>query len=202
MNFHLPKEVRMFSRIRIAVGLALLFALFTSVAVLAKGSFAFIRVTGPDLKETVQISDPALTADFFTFADFFQNQTEVPADPGAGYEITRYYADGGSEAVFDKLHYYPDLGLVYYDGIVNGSSEYDGKWYTAKPDVKTIFENTLSNQIRLMSLGSEEASKMLVPPPQASRVFPQSQLNLLIAATAVLAMIFGFVIWRRKSSVR
>jgi hypothetical protein len=64
----------MFSRFRIAVGLALLLALFTFMNVLAKGSFAFISITGPDLKEAVRISDPVLTEDFFTFADFFSRQ--------------------------------------------------------------------------------------------------------------------------------
>ena len=144
----------MFSRFRIAAGLALLLALFTSLTVLAKGSFAFISITGPDLKEAVRVSDPALTTDPFVFADFFQDRTEAPDDPGIGYEITRYYVDGNRESAFDKLHYYPDTGFVYYDGIVDGSSEYDGKWYTANPHIKTTFESALLTQLRLVALGN------------------------------------------------
>ena len=118
----------MFSRFRIAAGLALLLTLFTFITVLAKGAFSFISITGPDLKEPVRVSDLALTEDFFTFADFYRDRVEEPSSPGTGYEITRYYVDGNRESAFDKLHYYPDTGFVYYDGIVNGSSEYDRKW--------------------------------------------------------------------------
>ena len=63
----------MFSRFRIAFGSALLLALITSITAFAKGSFAFIGIPGPDLKEAVRLSDPALTEDFFTFADFFRD---------------------------------------------------------------------------------------------------------------------------------
>ena len=200
----------MFSRFRIAAGLALLLASFTFMNVLAKGSFAFISIMGPDLKEPVRISDLALTEDFFTFADFYRDGTEAPADPGVGYEITRYYVDGNQESAFDKLHYYPETGFVYYDGIVNGSSEYDGKWYTAKPDIKTIFESALYSQIRLVGLGNPEAAKALVPPQsvnpidptQSGSVVPQPQLILSITVSVILVALLVFAFWRRRSSVQ
>ena len=194
----------MFPRIRIAIGLALLLGLFTSITVFAKGSFAFIQVTGRDLKDAVRLSDPTVTADYFAFADFFQALAKAPENPGNGYEITRYYVEGNQESAFDTLHYYPDIGYVYYDGLVNGSSEYDGKWYLAKPDIKTIFETALASQIRLVSLGDETAAKALVPPPQpqTSLLFAQPQPGVSIAVMAGLAMMLGFVIWRRRSSVR
>jgi hypothetical protein len=201
----------MFSRFRIAAGLALLLALLTPITALAKGAFSFISITGPDLKEPIRISDLALTEDFFTFADFYRDGTETPADPGIGYEITRYYVDGKRESAFDKLHYYPDTGFVYYDGIVNGSSEYDKKWYTARPDIKTIFESAIYSQIRLVMLGSPEAAQALVPPPQsvntidptqASQIFPQPQLILLITVSAILVMALAFSVWRRRSLVQ
>ncbi|MEP7137321.1 MAG: hypothetical protein ABI904_20540 [Chloroflexota bacterium] len=194
----------MFSRIRVAAGLALMLALFASSTVFAKGSFAFIRVTGRDLKDVVRISDPTVTADYFAFANFFKALAKAPDNPGAGYEITRYYVDGNQESAFDKLHYYPDTGFVYYDGLVNGSSEYDGKWYTANADIKPIFEPALTNQIRLIGLGSEDAAKMLVPPPQpqASPSFAKPELSISIAVMAGLVMMLGFLVWRRRSSVR
>jgi len=201
----------MFSRIRIAVGLAFMLTLFTSITVLAKGGFSFISITSPDLKEPVCISDRALAEDVFTFADFYRDGTEAPADPGIGYEITRYYVNGNQESAFDKLHYYPDTGFVYYDGIVNGSSEYDGKWYTAKPDIKTIFESALYNQIRLVALGNPEAAQALVPPPQSvnpidptqsSRAFTQPQLILSIAVSVILLIVLAFAFWRRRSLVQ
>ena len=201
----------MFSRIRIAVGLAFMLTLFTSITVLAKGGFSFISITSPDLKEPVRISDRALAEDVFTFADFYRDGTEAPADPGIGYEITRYYVNGNQESAFDKLHYYPDTGFVYYDGIVNGSSEYDGKWYTAKPDIKTIFESALYNQIRLVALGNPEAAQALVPPPQSvnpidptqsSRAFVQPQLILSIAVSVILLIVLALAFQRRRSLVQ
>jgi len=210
MNLHSPKEAQMFSRFRSAVGLALLLALFTSITVLAKGSFSFISITGPDLKEAVRVSDPALTADFFTFAESFRDGTEVPAGPGFGYEITRYFVEGSRESAFDKLHYYPDTGFVYYDGIVNGSSEYDGKWYTARPDLKTIFESALYTELRLIGLRNKDATKAMVPPPQtvdvidparSSRAFAQPQLIIFVAVVAGLVMILALAFWRRRPSV-
>jgi len=201
----------MFSRIRIAVGLAFMLTLFTSITVLAKGGFSFISITSPDLKEPVRISDRALAEDVFTFADFYRDGTEAPADPGIGYEITRYYVNGNQESAFDKLHYYPDTGYVYYDGIVNGSSEYDGKWYTANSNIKTIFESALFAQIRLVALGNPEAAQALVPPPQSvnpidptqsSRAFTQPQLILSIVVSVILITMLAFVFWRRRSLVQ
>ena len=201
----------MFSRFRIAVGLALLLALITSITALAKGAYSFISITGPDLKEPVRISDTALTEDFFTFADFYRDGTEAPADPGIGYEITRYYVDGKQESAFDKLHYYPDTSFVYYDGMVNGSSEYDGKWYTANPNIKTIFESAIFAQIRLVALGNPEAAKALVPPMQSanpidparsSQVFAQPQLVLSIVVTIILITVLVLAFQRRRSLVQ
>jgi hypothetical protein len=201
----------MFVRLRIALGMAVLLSLLTSVNALAKGQFSFIAVTGGQLTGEVRLSDPALTQDFFAFADFYRNKTEAPADPGVGYEIKRYYLNGHTETAFDRLHYYPETGFVYYDGIVGGSSEYDGKWYTAK-DMQQTFETALDTQIRLMSLGTQEGSSMMVPPAewvqavaqaQTSPTIPQTRSILSIMAVGGLAMIIAVALLRsRKLSPR
>lgn len=131
-------------RIRSAIGLALLLALVTSLTVFAKGGFTFISIVGPGLEEAVRATDKNLTEDYFAFANFYLDKVEAPASPGTGYEITRYYVDGNYERPFDRLTYYPDTGFVFYEGILNGESEYDEEWYTANPAVKSIFESTLS----------------------------------------------------------
>ena len=133
----------MFSRIRNAVGLAFLASLVTSVAVLAKGGFSFISITGPGIEEEIRTTDLKFTEDFFAFADFYRDKVQAPADPGEGYLITRYYVDGKREIEFDQLHYYPSAGFVFYDGIVNGESEYDGEWYSADPAIKAVFQSAL-----------------------------------------------------------
>ena len=135
----------MFIRIRVALGLTFVMIFLTSITAFAKGGFSFIAINGPSLKAEVRSSDPALTEDFFAFADFYRNKTGAPAEPGPGYEVTRCYIEGARVVVFDHLHYYPNTGFVFYDGIAGGGwSEYDGKWYTAKAEVRTAFEKALT----------------------------------------------------------
>jgi hypothetical protein len=197
----------MLTRFRFALGLAILLNLIAFHSVFAKGSFSFITVTSSNLKEPARLSDPALTTDFFAFADFYQDKAEAPVDPGTGYEITRYYVDSNTESAFDKLHYYPDTEYVYYDGIVNGSSEYDAKWYTANQDLKSVFEAALNTQIRLVELGNPEVSSAIVPPPQSADPVFQTQPNTLIAKPELILpiiiagsmSIMAFAFWRRRS---
>ena len=195
----------MFYKLRIAMGLALIISLMTAVAVFAKGGYSFITIQGADLKEEVRLSDPVLTTDFFAFADFYLNKTNTPADPGVGYEVTRYYVNGGAESAFDKLHYYPDTGFVYYDGLVNGSSEYDGHWYIANPDMKNLFETALYTQIRLVGLADPEAAKALVPPddPAHGLEHKQSHVSANQPATVMLIVfIVGFAIVTETAFLR
>ncbi len=194
----------MFSRFRITFGLALMLSLLTSSTVFAKGKFAFIVVTGAGLKDKVRFIDPSLTTDFFAFANFYRDKAEAPVDPGVGYEITRYYFDGDREIVFDKLHYYPETGYVYYDGVVNGSSEYDQKWYIAQPEIKSTFETALFTRLRLMALGTEEGSRAMVPPPLVVQPEDQNQMIqpqtfVVVVASLMAILLVGFLGIRRLS---
>ena len=132
-------------KIRNAMGLACLLALITSMTVLAKGGFSFISITGPGIDEDIRATDLKLTEDFFAFADFYRDKVEAPRDPGTGYEIRRYYIDGKREILFDRLQYFPSTGFVFYDGIVDGDSEYDEEWYSANPAIKTAFESAVGS---------------------------------------------------------
>jgi hypothetical protein len=133
------------ARIWLAVSFTLLVSLASPMAALAKGEFAFLTIEGGDLAGTLRSNDKALTTDFFAFADFSRAPLAAPADPGRAYLITRYYIDHGREAAFDQLHYYPEAGLVYFDGLVNGFSDYDGQWYSANPQIRPVFEFALAN---------------------------------------------------------
>jgi hypothetical protein len=193
----------MFSRIRIPVGLALLLSLVTSATAFAKGGFSFITISGPNIKEVVRVTDTALTTDFFTFANFYEDKMDAPVSPGEGYEITRYYIDGKREIAFDSLHYYPEAGFVFYDGIVNGESEYDGKWYTANPEIKTVFENALIVQIKPVTSTSQPQSVKPIEQAQPIAPVPQAQpFTTIVAVTAGLAVILVFAYWRRKPSIQ
>lgn len=191
----------MFFRIRAAFGIALLIALIASITAFAKGGFSFISITGGNLKDELRVTDPDLTTDFFAFADFSRAKTKAPTDPGTGYEITRYYIDGKRETAFDRLHYYPETGFVYYDGIVNGSSEYDGEWYTARPEIKTVFESVLPGQIKPV----EPAAQQPVPASeqaQSNTANLQTQTILLIVITTALAVILLLASWFRRPTTR
>ena len=201
----------MFSRIRWALGLTLLLTLLMSTTVLAKGGFSYITVTGADLKGEIRLSDLDLTEDFFAFADFYRSRADAPVDPGTSYEIIRYYVDGKSETIFDRLHYYPETGYVFYDGIENGSSEYDDKWYLATSEVKSAFESALNFELRMIALGTHEMAQAMVPPVQAAQAPVQDQpltapvLNfeprLLILVGAGLAVLLTLALWFRKPSI-
>jgi hypothetical protein len=182
----------MFSRIRIVLGLFLLAILIAPSTAFAKGGFSFIAITGPNLKEEIRSNDLALTEDFFAFANFYQDKTKAPADPGVGYEIRRYYIDGKREIAFDHLHYYPETGFVYYDGIVNGSSEYDGQWYMANSEVKTVFESALSTaSINSANAMESSASASSTAQTAASDSLPYPPLILLVAAGIAVALLFA-----------
>lgn len=117
--------------------------------VLAKGEFDYITIKGPGVTGEINVTNPALTGEFFAFADFSKGPVDPPANPGEGYQIVRVYVVDTKPAPFDQLHYYPYTGYVYYDGLANGSSEYDGKWYMANPSANDPFRAVLAERARL-----------------------------------------------------
>jgi len=123
-------------------------------AALAKGNFDYITVNGPGLQGELTITNPELTG-FFAFADFAQGAIVPPADPGEGYEIVRVFVvtenDKPEPTAFDQLFYYPyaNDGYVFYVGLANGSSEYDGKWYAANPSADAPFRAALAERARI-----------------------------------------------------
>lgn len=199
----------MFVRMQVAFALALLAALILCTTVLAKGGFDFIAITGPNLKETVHVTDTALTEDFFTFANFYEDKTKAPDNPGEGYEILRGYVDGRREIIFDRLHYYPETGFVFYDGIENGESEYDGDRYRANPEIRAVFESVLGLHVGAESLekkgivpsAGEAESKNSTAPSQPGISNPPSLPVIIIAATG-LAVLIAFAFGRRKPFTR
>ena len=120
-----------------------------NMLVLAKGEFDYITIKGPGVTGEINVTNPALTGEFFAFADFSKGPVDPPANPGEGYQIVRVYVVDTKPAPFDQLHYYPYSGYVYYDGLANGSSEYDGKWYMANPSANEPFRAILAERARL-----------------------------------------------------
>ena len=126
--------------------------LLPAMLVFAKGNFDYITIKGPGITGEIDVTNPALTEDFFAFTDF-TNEVPPPVDPGQGYQVVRVYVETvdskPSDHPFDQLHYYPYTGYVFYDGLVEGSSEYDGRWYAANPSANEPFRAVLAERARL-----------------------------------------------------
>jgi len=88
-----------------------------------------------------QVTDGYDFTSFRAFTDF-QVITTAPARSGPAYEVDR---DG-----WDHLLYYPGVagapGAVYYEGLYNGSSEYDHHWYAVPPEQDAALRRVLAAQ--------------------------------------------------------
>src|SRR4051812_22897750 len=95
----------------------------TPRSALAKGQVSKVDITGPGLKGTVEVTDPALLAGLSMgeFEQFGKALDTVPA-LGEGYEIARYLQEPGDKPfIFDRIHYFLALsgeaGYIYFDGL-------------------------------------------------------------------------------------
>ena len=115
--------------------------------VMAKGDFVKLAVSGGDLGSEIEVTDEVFLG-FLSFSDFPNSKVQEPSVE-EGYAIIRYnLLEDGTYEAWDMLHYYPQShcpgGYVYYDGLLNGSSEYDGKWYTSSPEADVAFLSLLT----------------------------------------------------------
>jgi hypothetical protein len=158
-----------------AVSLAVLAAL-TTASVNAKGSFNCFLLYGDG--KAIEVMDSSLLL-FDTFNDF---STSIPGSPSVitpGFLIARGATDNrtGDCTPIDTLRFFPSsLGagskpVVYYEGLVNGWSELDGKWYYAKPEAAAALERLL-----------------LYDEARGSAVFPPQWLALVLSALAGIAV--------------
>jgi sugar lactone lactonase YvrE len=151
----------------------------------AKGPADRITITGPGLAGELVIEDRA-TLDALSMGgleNFRLTLHEIPANPGPGYELTRYYKDGDRFWPFDRVRYYPDLsgtkGYVFFIGIVNGSSDYDGKWFAASPPADRILRQTLAANGVVLAVDNT--------PPQPALILARGSGELYVADAASLA---------------
>jgi hypothetical protein len=123
------------------------FAALTTAALLApfstahaKGPADRIIISSPLLAEDMVLTDRDSITEISmaNLENFEAGSIDEPAGLTDGYTLERQYEEtSGNFRSFDRVVYYPDpagdLGYVFYDGIVNGSSEYDHRWYRARP---------------------------------------------------------------------
>ena len=99
----------------------------------AKGMMDKIIIIAPD-GNTLEVTDTTMTESLSMAAlEIFPQSIDEPDGLGEGYVLKRQFKDGDSYQTFDVVLYYPagNRGYVFYGGLVNGWSEYDGKWFEA-----------------------------------------------------------------------
>ena len=156
----------------VAVLLASVIASFamlsSSIGAQAKGSFDKIVIFA-GVSGSFEVDEPSLLG-FFSFSDFSE-PLSWPAAPGEGWLIARYANDQetGEPVPVDHIWIYPPSGnrgpFVYYQGLVNGSSEYDGKLFEGNPGALHQLQSIV------------EASSQ--PAPSTSQVAPLLAIGLL-----------------------
>lgn len=106
---------------------------------------------------------------FFAFSDFDNGTLQAPQVAGPGYEVTRWaisQEDGKTYVPVDRLLYYHTSdsntlkhGWILYEGLINGSSEYDSHWFTSTRNADALMEGIiLSSSILPASESSTQAS--------------------------------------------
>ncbi len=134
----------------LSAAIALLLALAVTLTVQAKGNFTSLLIFNLSTGEIRQLEDPKLLS-FFALSDFKEGLKEAPSHSGQGYEIWRLAEgqQGGGLFAIDHLHYYPPgsqpNGYVFYDGLVNGTSEYDQRWFPSTAEGDALFEVAIAH---------------------------------------------------------
>ena len=154
---------------------------------LAKGPWGKVEISGEGLTGVVEITDPQLLENLSIgiFQDLALGSIPPPEVVGGGYKMLRGW-DNEQDVFtpFDLVHYYPDPaggpGYLYYDGMVNGGSEFDRNWYRvtkqgesaiqqffAEHDVQIVTANQVP--ARVLS-GHSDAVTILKWSPDGSRL--------------------------------
>lgn len=118
--------------------------------VLAKGAFSKVTIEAPALVEPIEVTDvQQLEAlGMLDLMDVFSDAEVNPDDLGAGFTLTRYGFTGTEHVPFDQVIYYPseagNPAYIFYVGIINGGSEYDGRWFNANDTGDAVMRQILS----------------------------------------------------------
>ena len=126
----------------IIVGVMLVMLVMVNTVV-AKGPPREVVITGPGIEGELVVRDTARLEHLgIVGLMVIPESIGMPSHTGPGYTLVR---DG-----WDKARYYPDLsggpGYVYYVGLINGWSEYDGHWFAATPEGDAEMRSLLATQ--------------------------------------------------------
>ena len=126
----------------------------------AKGTFQRVIISSEALAQDIVVSDSD-TLHFLSIGrlesfncrdDAFTltcGEVDPPPDIAAGYLLQRQFrVDTDNFQTFDEVIYYPSTtadqrGYVHYLGLVNGSSEYDNRWFYITREAEIAFQRLL-----------------------------------------------------------
>lgn len=131
----------------------LVVVLLSANLALAKGVWGKVEISGAGISGVAEITDQKLLDAFamHIFQDLEQDSIDPPEIIGGGYKMLRGWDDVyGHFDPFDKIYYYRDpaggSGYLYYDGLVNGSSEYDHHWYRVTATGEAAMREVFADQ--------------------------------------------------------
>jgi len=167
---------------------------------LAKGPPQKVTIEGPGLAVPIEITDPATLESLgMTMLEDVDSKISGPGTLSAVYLVTRYYQDGARYIPFDQVLYArqaeSDRPLVYYVGIVNGWSEFDGRWFNATADGAAAMESVLGKAVVAASAEAESApapAEQPAEPAAIASVQPKSAPSPLSVALLGATLAGGF----------
>jgi hypothetical protein len=139
------------------------------------------------------VTDPAVyeTVDLIALMNVDTGEVMPPAGLGKGYLMERYYLDeSGRRHFYDQAIFFFDpaggeRGWVYYIGIYEGSSEYDGKWFRARAAGTEAVRTVLEEHGVRFGGGAAAGS------PASARVAPRVGVTPLVIGAMVALLGIG-----------
>jgi hypothetical protein len=184
------------------VGVTLAILLVLAVPASAKGIASLIEIEVPGLENTIRVEglDAVWDLSIGQLEDFTQ-PLDAPADAGVGLYLTRYLSDNERDTYpFDNVVYFASQtggrGYVYYLGMINGRSEYDGRWFQATPEGDAAISAVLAQHgVKLDAVGLDTSAAVSL----ASAPINPADLGLA-ALTALLGLGLGWVLGKRAQA--
>ena len=161
----------------------------------AKGVVDKVTLSGSLWYGDIEITEPDFL-EYLALGVFtnFEKEIEGPPLVSSGVLMTRAYQDMDDYQLLDRLLYFPGKepgqGVVYYVGLANGASQFDGIWYQVRPE----------SEERLLSWLSAEGvlpASISFEPAQSWRP-NQTPTPLMIGGLFLGSLAVGFVLGRRS----